>query len=67
MAISKPDAARTLDHLGILDDLREYEVDPNDLAEESVAIKMGMPADQVFKTLVFRGDRHGISLTVIPR
>jgi len=47
-------------------ELREYQVDPEDLAAETVAAKIGLPAEQVFKTLVARGDRHGISMAVIP-
>ena len=66
MATSKTNAARALDRLGIAYELREYEVDPNDLAAESVALKLGMPAEQVFKTLVARGDRAGVCLAVIP-
>ena len=66
MAIPKTNAARLLDRLGIPYELREYEVDPDDLAAESVARKLGMPAEQVFKTLVARGDRRGICLAVIP-
>jgi Cys-tRNA(Pro)/Cys-tRNA(Cys) deacylase len=66
LAISKTNAARTLDRLGIVYELREYEVDPDDLAAESVALKLGMPAEQVFKTLVARGDRNGVCLAVIP-
>jgi Cys-tRNA(Pro)/Cys-tRNA(Cys) deacylase len=66
LAISKTNAARALDRLDIPYELREYEVDPDDLAAESVALKLGMPAEQVFKTLVARGDRHGVHLAVIP-
>lgn len=62
----KTNAARILDSLGIQYELREYEVDPDDLAAETVAQKIGLPAEQVFKTLVARGDRHGICLAVIP-
>lgn len=62
----KTNAARILDSLGIAYELRSYEVDPDDLAAESVAAKIGLPAEQVFKTLVARGDRHGICLAVIP-
>lgn len=63
---AKTNAARLLDQLGIHYELREYEVDPEDLAAETVAAKIGMPAEQVFKTLVARGDRNGICLAVIP-
>lgn len=62
----KTNAIRVLDNLGISYELRTYEVDPNDLAAESVAQKIGLPAEQVFKTLVVRGDKHGIALAVIP-
>jgi Cys-tRNA(Pro)/Cys-tRNA(Cys) deacylase len=62
----KTNAVRLLDQLGIHYELREYEVDPEDLAAETVAAKIGFPAEQVFKTLVARGDRHGICMAVIP-
>ena len=63
---AKTNAARLLDQLGIRYELREYAVDPEDLSAESVAAKVGLPPEQVFKTLVARGDRHGICLAVIP-
>jgi Cys-tRNA(Pro)/Cys-tRNA(Cys) deacylase len=62
----KTNAARALDALGIDYELREYAVDPNDLAAESVAAKIGLAAEQVFKTLVLRGDRNGVCLAVVP-
>jgi Cys-tRNA(Pro)/Cys-tRNA(Cys) deacylase len=62
----KTNAARLLDTLGISYELREYEFDPDDISAESVARKVGMPAEQVFKTLVARGDRHGVCLAVVP-
>ena len=62
----KTNAARLLDSLGIGYELRNYEVDEDDLSAESVASKIGMPPEQVFKTLVARGDRHGVCLAVIP-
>jgi len=63
---SKTNAARLLDQLGIHYELREYEVDPEDLAAETVAAKIGLPPEQVFKTLAARGDRNGICMAVIP-
>src|ERR1700689_2136364 len=63
---AKTNAARLLDQIGIQYELREYEVDPNDLAAETVAAKIGMPAEQVFKTLLARGDRNGPIMAVIP-
>jgi Cys-tRNA(Pro)/Cys-tRNA(Cys) deacylase len=74
----KTNAARLLDQMGIRYELREYDVDPNDLAAETVAAKIGLPPEQVFKTLVARGnrskdrskdrnkDRNGIVMAVIP-
>jgi Cys-tRNA(Pro)/Cys-tRNA(Cys) deacylase len=61
----KTNAVRRLDQLGIHYELREYEVDPEDLAAETVAAKIGLPAEQVFKTLVARGDHKGICMAVI--
>jgi Cys-tRNA(Pro)/Cys-tRNA(Cys) deacylase len=62
----KTNAVRLLDQIGISYELREYEVDPDDLAAETVAAKIGLPPEQVFKTLVARGDRTGICMAVIP-
>jgi Cys-tRNA(Pro)/Cys-tRNA(Cys) deacylase len=62
----KTNAARLLDGLGITYELRDYEVDPDDLSAESVARKVGLPPEQVFKTLVARGDKTGVLLAIIP-
>ena len=62
----KTNAARLLDSHGIRYEVREYEVDPEDLAAESVAAKVGLPPEQVFKTLVARGDKHGVCFAVVP-
>lgn len=62
----KTNAARLLDSFGIAYELRDYEVDPEDLRAETVAAKIGLPAEQVFKTLVARGDRSGVLMAVVP-
>lgn len=62
----KTNAVRLLENHNIAHELRDYEVDPNDLATESVAAKIGLPPEQVFKTLVVKGDRNGVCLAVIP-
>jgi Cys-tRNA(Pro)/Cys-tRNA(Cys) deacylase len=62
----KTNAARILDSLGIAYELRDYQVDESDLSAESVARKVGLPEEQVFKTLVARGDRHGVCLALVP-
>ena len=66
MSAAKTNAVRLLERLGVSFELRSYEVDPDDLAAETVARKIGMPAEQVFKTLVARGDKHGVCLAVVP-
>jgi Cys-tRNA(Pro)/Cys-tRNA(Cys) deacylase len=62
----KTNAVRMLVELGIAHELREYEVDPDDLSAESVAVKVGLPPEQVFKTLVVKGDFEGVCLAVVP-
>jgi Cys-tRNA(Pro)/Cys-tRNA(Cys) deacylase len=51
----KTNGARFLESLGIPFELREYEVDPEDLSAITVAKKIGMPPEQVFKTLLTTG------------
>jgi len=62
----KTNAARLLDKLGITYELRTYEADPEDLSAETVAGKIGLPLEQVFKTLILSGDRNGNLFAVIP-
>jgi len=62
----KTNAARLLDQMRVRFEMREHEVDPEDLAAEAVAAKIGLPPGQLFKTLVAEGDRHGICVAVIP-
>jgi Cys-tRNA(Pro)/Cys-tRNA(Cys) deacylase len=62
----KTNAARVLDRLGIRYELREYQVDPDDLSAGTVAAKIGIPPEQLFKTLAVQGDRNRIYLAAIP-
>lgn len=62
----KTNAVRLLDAAKIGYELREYEVDPEDLTAETVAAKVNLPLEQVFKTLVMRGDRNGVCFAVVP-
>jgi Cys-tRNA(Pro)/Cys-tRNA(Cys) deacylase len=55
-----------LDSAGIPYELREYQVDEDHLSAPHVAEAIGMPPEQVFKTLVARGDRTGVLLACIP-
>ena len=63
---TKTNGARFLEGLGILFSLREYEVDPEDLTATSVARKIGMPAEQVFKTLLTTDGDGAHFFAVIP-
>lgn len=66
MKINKTNAARLLDKAGIHYELIPYEYDENDLAAHHVADQLGEDISQVFKTLVLRGDKHGIFVCVVP-
>jgi Cys-tRNA(Pro)/Cys-tRNA(Cys) deacylase len=66
VANAKTNAVRLLERLGVQFELRGYEVDPEDLAAETVAQKIGMSPERVFKTLVTRCDKHGVCLAVVP-
>jgi len=63
---TKTNAMRLLERQGVSYQVREYEIDESDLSAETVAAKVGLPAEQVFKTLAVRGDRHGVCYAVIP-
>ena len=63
--MAKTNAARLLDQLGIRYELREYDVDPDDLSAETVARKIGMPLEQVWKTLVCRGDGKEVGFALL--
>jgi Cys-tRNA(Pro)/Cys-tRNA(Cys) deacylase len=62
----KTNAVRILESLGVAYELRQYEVDEADLSATTVAKKVGLPPEQVWKTLVARGDRHGVCFAVVP-
>src|SRR4051812_48833603 len=62
----KTNGARYLESLGIEFELREYEVDPEDLSAVTVANKIGMPPEQVFKTLLTTDGRGEYVFAVIP-
>lgn len=64
--MKKTNAARQFDNLKVEYKLCEYEVDESDLSAESVARKVNLPLEQVFKTLVVRGDKTGVLLACIP-
>ncbi len=61
----KTNACRMLDALAIRYETREYTVDPDDLSGETVARKIGLPPEQVFKTLLCRVDHEQIVFAVL--
>ncbi len=64
--MKKTNAARLLDAKSINYELAEYEVDENDLSATTLAAKLGQDVEQIFKTLVLRGDKTGVFVAVIP-
>ena len=64
--MKKTNAARYLDSLKVSYKLFEYETDESDLSAENVATKVNLPPEQVFKTLVARGDKTGVLIACIP-
>jgi Cys-tRNA(Pro)/Cys-tRNA(Cys) deacylase len=64
--VTKTNACRILDKLGVRYQLKPYTVDESDLTAGTVARKVGLPAEQVFKTLLVRGDRQGLAFAVVP-
>lgn len=62
----KTNAARQLDRLGIAYETREYVVDLDDLSAPNVARKIGMPPEQVFKTLLCRLQDGEYVFAVVP-
>ena len=64
--MTKTNAMRLLESHGVAFRTREYQVDPEDLSAETVARKIDLPIEQVFKTLLARGDRKGLCFAVIP-
>lgn len=62
----KTNGARFLESLKIPFELIEYEVDPEDLSAITVAKKIGMPPEQVFKTLLTTGSAGVYVFAVIP-
>jgi Cys-tRNA(Pro)/Cys-tRNA(Cys) deacylase len=64
--MKKTNAARLLDFAEIKYELAAYEVDENDLSAVTLAKKIGQDIEQIFKTLVLRGDKNGVFVAVIP-
>lgn len=57
---------RLLTKANISFDTVEYEVEEDNLAGPHVAAQIGMPLEQVFKTLVIKGEKKGIYVFCLP-
>jgi Cys-tRNA(Pro)/Cys-tRNA(Cys) deacylase len=64
--MKKTNAARILDLYKINYEMIEYEVDESDLSAITVAKKIGQDINQLYKTLVLRGDKTGVFVVLIP-
>lgn len=64
--VNKTNAMRLLEQAGISFRIETYEFDEEHLSGEHVASQVSLPADQIFKTLVVRGDKQGIMVFCIP-
>jgi Cys-tRNA(Pro)/Cys-tRNA(Cys) deacylase len=64
--MTKTNAARLLDQMGIAYRVLEYEVGDEHLDATQVAALVGLAPERVFKTLVARGDRHGHCMAIVP-
>lgn len=64
--MKKTNAARLLDAARIKYEMTEYEVDENDLSATTLVKKIGQNIEQIFKTLVLRGDKTSVFVAVIP-
>ena len=62
----KTNAVRTLDTLSISYELRTYDVDLEDLTAINVAGKIGLPPEQVFKTLLVEANTGEHLFAVVP-
>lgn len=65
MKIRKTNTIRLIEKENVDYELRTYEVDESDLSGIKVASQVGLPAEQVYKTLVAKGDCTGYLVCVI--
>ena len=64
--MTKTNVMRLLDAAGVHYRTAEYEYDESDLSGRHAAEQLDLPAEQVFKTLVARGDKTGPVVFCIP-
>lgn len=66
MKVQKTNAARLLDKNKIEYELITYDVDESDLSAIHVAQQLNEPPEQLFKTLILKGDKTGYFVCIIP-
>ncbi len=64
--MKKTNAARILERLGVGYRILDFDVDEDDLSAQDAARKLGLPPEQIFKTLVARGDKSGVIIACVP-
>jgi len=64
--MGKTNVVRLIESEKIAYSIKEYEVDENDLSGVHVAAQLGQPVEQVFKTLVLKGEQKGYLVCCIP-
>jgi len=64
--MGKTNVVRLIESEKIEYSIKEYEIDENDLSGVHVALQLGQPVDQVFKTLVLKGEQKGYIVCCIP-
>jgi Cys-tRNA(Pro)/Cys-tRNA(Cys) deacylase len=64
--MTKTNAIRILETSGVSHGLRQYNVSDGKIDGVSVAAKVGLPPDKVFKTLVTAGKTTGLNVFVVP-
>ena len=64
--MGKTNVVRLIESEKIAYSIKEYEVDENDLSGVHVAAQLGQPVEQVFKTLVLKGEQTGYLVCCIP-
>lgn len=64
--MTKTNALRMLDKAKIPYRTIEYEVDEAHICGEDVAMKTGLPLEQVFKTIVLKGEKTGYAVFCLP-
>lgn len=64
--MTKTNAMRLLEAAKIPFEVMEYEVDENNLSGVNTAKKTGKDPSQIFKTLIFSGEKQGYGVCCIP-